>query len=152
MAMFKRAAVIVLASLYALAQAPGPVQAESIVKHAVNYAKKNGMDKLIAQPHQTDGRFQVGTGSALYLFIYDQTGVCKAIGYNSQALVGVNRIDVKDPAGKPYVRDLIALAKAKGAGWVDYQYPNPLHDNKIEPKTSYVELCDGLVVGCGVYK
>ena len=110
------------------------------------------MDKLIAQTNQTDGRFHVGTGSALYLFIYDQNGLCKAIGYNSQPLVGTNRIELKDSDGKFFLREMINLAKTKGHGWVDYRYANPLHDNKIEPKTSYVEMMDGLVLGCGVYK
>lgn len=144
-------AVPLLSCLTLTAQAPTPAQAENLVKKAVAYAKQNGMDKLIDQTNQGDGRFHVGTGSQLYIFIYDLTGVCKAIGFNTTTFVGKNRWDVKDPDGKFFLRELISTAKTKGSGWVDYKYPNPLN-NKVEQKTSYVEWVDGLVVGAGVYK
>lgn len=135
----------------ALAQSPSPTQAENLVKHAVAYAKQNGMAKLVEQTNQGDGRFHVGSGSQLYIFIYDQNGICKAIGFNTQQFVGVNRIDLKDPDGVYFLREMVKIAKSKGSGWVDYKYPNPL-SNKVEQKTSYVELVDGLIVGAGVYK
>jgi cytochrome c len=144
-------AVPLLSCLTVMAQAPTPVQAENLVKKAVAYAKQNGMDKLIDQTNQADGRFHAGSGSQLYIFIYDPAGVCKAIGYNTAKFVGVNRWDIKDPDGKYFLREIIATAKTKGSGWVDYKYPNPLN-NKVEQKTSYVEWVDGLVVGAGIYK
>jgi signal transduction histidine kinase len=134
-----------------MAQSPSPAQAENLVKRAVAFAKQNGMEKLIEQTNQGDGRFHVGSGGQLYIFIYDQTGICKAIGYNTLPLVGVNRIGLKDPDGKFFLREMIKLAVSRGTGWVDYKYPNPIN-NKVEQKTSYVELVDGLIVGAGVYK
>ena len=151
MSCYKYLAVPLLSCLTLLAQAPTPVQAEKLVKKAVAYAKENGMDKLIDQTNQGDGRFHVGSGSQLYIFIYDQAGVCKAIGYNTATFVGKNRIDIKDPDGKFFLREIINTAKAKGHGWVDYKYPNPT-SNKIEQKTSYLEMVDGLVIGAGIYK
>jgi cytochrome c len=148
---FRCLPMAVLVCSMAVAQSPNPTQAEKLVKHAVDYAKQNGMAKLIEQTNQTDGRFHVGSGGQLYIFLYDQTGICKAIGFNTTPLVGVNRIDLKDPDGKYFLREMIKMAVTKGNGWVDYKYPNPLN-NKIEQKTSYVELVDGLVIGAGVYK
>jgi signal transduction histidine kinase len=46
---------------------------------------------------------------------------------------------------------MIKIAVSKGSGWVDYKYPDPIN-NKVEQKTSYVELVDGLIIGAGVYK
>ena len=77
-------------------------------------------------------------------------GVCKAIGFDTQALVGKNRLAFKDSDGKPFVRNLITLAKTQGHGWVDYKKMDPL-THKVEAKTSYIELFDGLVIGAGVY-
>jgi signal transduction histidine kinase len=144
-------ALAALTCIQAGAQAPTPAQAEKLVQAAVGYAKQNGMEKLIQQTNQGDGRFHVGAGSQLYIFIYDLNGVCKGIGFNSPALVGVNRSDLKDPDGKFFIREILATAKTKGKGWVDYRYPNP-QTNKVEPKTSYVELYEGYVIGSGVYK
>jgi signal transduction histidine kinase len=140
-----------LPCVMASAQAPNAAQAEALVKQAVAFAKQNGMDKLIQETNQGSGKFHVAAGSELYIFIYDQQGVVKAIGYNTAALVGKSRIDMKDPDGKMVIRELINVAKTKGSGWVDYKYPDPT-DNKVKQKTSYVELSDGLIIGSGVYK
>jgi len=87
----------------------------------------------------------------MYLFVYDQAGICKAIGFNSVELVGKDRSGLKDPDGKMIVKDMLALGKAKGKGWVDYKYPDPV-SGKMLAKTSYVEMHEGLLFGCGIYK
>jgi cytochrome c len=140
-----------LPCMVAAAQSPTPAQAEALVKQAVAFAAQNGLDKLIAETNQGTGKFHVASGGELYIFIYDLDGVVKAIGYNTAALVGKNRIDMKDPDGKMVIRELIAVAKGKGKGWVNYKYPNPVN-NKVEEKTSYVELASGVIIGSGVYK
>jgi signal transduction histidine kinase len=150
------AASLVLATLTSLsataqAPAPTPAQAEKLVQAAVAYAKQNGIEKLIQQTNQADGRFHVGAGSQLYIFIYDLNGVCKGIGFNSAAIVGVNRWDLKDPDGKFFIREIVATAKNKGKGWVDYKYPNP-QSGKVDQKTSYVEMFEGAIIGSGIYK
>ena len=144
-------AALVLPSVLAWSQAPEPAKAEKLVKAAVAFAKANGMNRLIMETNQADGRFHVGSGSQLYIFIYDQAGVCQAIGFDTAKYVGKNRIGIQDPTGKFFLKEIIATAKGKGSGWVDYKYPNP-QTNAVEDKTSFVELCDNLVVGAGVYK
>jgi len=141
----------VLPCIMATAQSPTPAQAESLVKRAVNYAKTNGIEKLIQQTNQANGVFHVGSGGEMYLFVYDQAGICKAIGFNSVELVGKDRSGLKDPDGKMIVKDMLALGKAKGKGWVDYKYPDPV-SGKMLAKTSYVEMHEGLLFGCGIYK
>jgi cytochrome c len=125
-------------------------KAQALVKEAVAFAKKNGKEALLKETNQGQGRFHVKGGEDLYIFIYDMTGVCQAIGFQSQ-MVGVNRWGLKDPDGKFFLQDMINVAKTKGSGWVDYKYPNPT-TGKILNKTSYVEFLDGWVVGCGIYK
>jgi len=126
-------------------------KAERLVKAAVAFANANGVDKLIQQTNNADGRFHVGSGSQLYIFVYEFSGVCRAIGYDTQKLVGVNRWDLKDPDGKFFLREIIAMAKGKGSGWIDYKYTNP-QTGRIQAKTSYVERVGDLVVGAGIYK
>lgn len=125
-------------------------QAQALVKEAVAFAKAQGKDALLKETNQGSGRFHVKSGEALYIFVYDLTGTCLAIGFQGN-MVGVNRWNAKDPDGKFFLQEIIQTAKAKGSGWVDYKYPNP-KSGKVEQKTSYVEFFDGLVVGCGIYK
>jgi signal transduction histidine kinase len=133
------------------AQAPSSTQAVALVKSAVAFAKQNGLAKLIQETNDSKGRFHVATGGELYIFIYDERGMCKAIGYNTAALVGKSRIDLRDPDGLMIVRELIKIAQTKGKGWFDYKYPNPL-TGQNDQKTSYLESYEGVLIGCGIYK
>ena len=142
---------ICLPCMMAFAQRPTSAQAVALVKQAVAFAKQNGIAKLIQETNLENGKFHVATGGELYIFIYDERGVVKAIGFNTAALVGKSRIDLKDPDGVMIVRELINVAQNKGKGWVDYKYPNPT-TNQNEQKTSYLEFYEGAIIGSGVYK
>lgn len=142
---------LALPGVVAMAQSSEAPKAEALVKQAVAFAKANGVDKLLQETNNGSGKFHVAAGSDLYIFVYDMEGTVKAIGYNTAALVGKNRIDMKDPDGKMVIQELIKVAKSKGKGWVDYKYPDP-SDNKVKGKSSYVELYEGLVIGAGIYK
>jgi signal transduction histidine kinase len=137
--------------MLSFAQTPTSAQAVALVKQAVAYAKQNGIAKLIQETNTATGKFHVATGGELYIFIYDERGTVKAIGYNTAALVGKNRIDLKDPDGVMIVKELVNLAQTKGKGWVDYKYPNP-STGQNEQKTSYMEFYEGAIIGSGVYK
>ena len=151
MSFIQYAGAFVLPCLMASAQSTNATKAEALVKQAVAFAKANGVDKLLQETNNGSGKFHVAVGSDLYIFIYDQQGVVKAIGYNTGALVGKNRIDMKDPDGVMVIQGLLKLANTKGKGWFDYKYPDPT-DNKVKGKSSYVELYEGLVIGSGIYK
>ena len=86
----------------------------------------------------------------LYPFIHDMNGVNLAHGARP-ALIGKNLIDLKDQDGKYLIREMVAIAKASGKGWIDYKWPNPLN-NKIEDKSSYIEAMGNYFVGVGIYR
>ena len=58
---------------------------------------------------------------------------------------------MRDPDGTYYVKERIEIVKAKGKGWQDYKFSNPV-TKKIEHKTAYVEKAGDLIFGCGAYK
>ena len=58
-----------------------------------------------------------------YLFVYDMTGTQVVIPTQPQ-LEGKNRIDLKDPTGLYFVRDMISIAQ-KGGGVGRLMYPRP---------------------------
>ena len=124
--------------------------AKALVKSAIAYAKSDGMQKLIFETNNPKGRFHVQADGDLYIFVYDDKGTCHGQGFRGN-LIGVNRWTAKDPDGVPYIQDIIKTGLTKGGGWTDYKYLSPT-TGKIEPKTTYVESVNGMVVGCGIYK
>uniref|UniRef100_UPI0030D7A15D methyl-accepting chemotaxis protein n=2 Tax=Pseudomonas sp. RL_15y_Pfl2_60 TaxID=3088709 RepID=UPI0030D7A15D len=67
-------------------------------------------------------------------------------------LEGQNLSTFKDPDGKALFNEMVSIAKAKGAGQVDYRWPKPGASEPV-PKISYVQLFEpwGWIIGSGVY-
>ena len=128
-------------------QAQSKSDAEAMVKKAIAFAKAQGMEKALAEISKPGGSFTKGE---LYVFVYDLNGTVKAHGQNAK-LVGKEMLQAKDPDGTFYVKEHIALVKGKGHGWQDYKFSNPV-SKKIEAKMAYVELFEGMIFGCGIYK
>jgi signal transduction histidine kinase len=143
--------LIVLPFLAAQAQPPYPPKAEAMVRHAIAYAKQYGIEEAIQQTNRPQGIFHVGNGSGWFLFIYDQTGILKAMGYRPEDGVGKNQMDRKDLNGKRYVRAFIETAMTHERGWVDYN-DTSVPGDRMAPITTYVERYGNLVFGCGVYR
>jgi signal transduction histidine kinase len=131
------------------AQEATPAETEGLVKEAIAFAKANGREAAFKEITRIGGRFHKH-GGELYVFVYDMDGKVLAHGQGASK-VGVNQMKAKDPDGVAFVEDRIKLAKTKGKGWHDYKYLNP-KDGKKEPKTSYIEVWDGLIFGAGIYK
>lgn len=142
-----------LVPLLTLTLAPLPLhadekaEAEAMVKAAIAFAKAKGRDAALKEISNGKGQFRKGE---LYVFVYDLEGKVLAHGGDVRR-VGTLQIQGKDPDGRFYVKERIELAKTKGKGWQDYKFLNPV-DGKVEAKTSYIELHDGMIFGCGVYK
>lgn len=86
----------------------------------------------------------------LYVFVINFEGVTVAHGGN-KALVGKSLAMLKDADGKPFIQEMIKLARDAGTGWVEYKWANPA-TKKIEPKASYVKKVGDTLVGVGIYK
>ncbi|MBI1751053.1 MAG: cache domain-containing protein [Acidobacteria bacterium] len=122
-------------------------EAEAMVKKAIGAAKAEGRDKVLSGISKPNGPFSKGS---LYVFVYDMNGKVMAHGQNAK-MVGKDMLEVTDPDGVAYVKERIALVKAKGKGWQNYKFSDPV-SKKIEKKTAYVEGWEGLIFGCGVYR
>lgn len=134
----------------ALAQDQKPTQedAQAITLKAADLIASKGLEAA-AQVFNADGEFKRGE---IYVNVIDFTGVWKVYPPRPTG-VGQSVINVKDPDGKFIVQDILAVAKDKGEGWVEYRWLNPA-SNKIEPKVTYVKRVPGqeLVAYVGVYK
>lgn len=146
------ASLLIVAGLIAVpasAQDATPAEAEALVKAAIGFAKANGKEAAFKEITRAGGAFHKHAGE-LYVFVYDLNGKVVAHGQGASK-IGINQINARDPDGREFVRDRVQLATTKGKGWHDYKYRNPA-SNKLENKTSYIELWDGLIFGAGIYK
>jgi signal transduction histidine kinase len=130
----------------ALAAAPTKDEVVAVVKKAVEFYKANGKEKALTEFNKKDGLFAKGED---YIDVHDLNGVCVAHPI-SPAKVGLNRMDQSDSAGKFYVKDLVDAAKQKPSGWIEYVMKNPT-TGKLENKTAYWEMHDGLIFKAGTY-
>ncbi len=125
-----------------------PENAKALVKKAVTFYHQNGRQRLLQELSDPQGPFRKGD---LYAFAYDRTMTMLAHPVNPK-LVGQNLQDKKDwGGGKLFREEMREVALSAGSGWVDYEYENPL-SKVIEPKTTYVELADDLIICAGAYK
>jgi signal transduction histidine kinase len=142
------ATVLCLSCTGALAAEPTQKDAIAMTERGAAVVKAKGKEELMKLITAKDPEFVQG---ALYIDMRDvKTGIVLAHPYNP-SIVGKDLTDVPDANGKKYRREIIELAAAKGKGWVDYQYKNPT-TGKIEPKTTYILLVDGVVLEAGLYK
>jgi cytochrome c len=140
-------------SAFGASEAPIRDDAKALVKQAVAFAKENGRGKFFDEVRNPNGKFHYkeGTKKGLYIFVYDEKGVVLAHGVRLE-LTGRNRWNDQDPDGKYWIRDWTKLVHKSGSGWIKYKEYNPANNNKIMDKWSYVELVDGMIIGCGIYE
>jgi cytochrome c len=142
------ATALTLSCAGALAAEPTEKDAIAMAERGAAMVKAKGKEEVMKRITAKDPDFVQGS---LYIDMRDvKTGIVLAHPYNP-SIVGKDLTDVPDANGKKYRREIIELAAAKGKGWVDYQYKNPT-SGKIEPKTTYILLVDGVVLEAGLYK
>jgi cytochrome c len=143
------AAALVLAVPVAQAStSPSEKDAIAMVEKGAAVIKKQGKAEMVRLINAKDPQFVQGE---LYIDMRDlNSGIVLAHPINP-SIVGKDLVDVPDPSGKKYRREIINLAQNKGKGWVDYHYKNPT-TGKIEPKTTYILRVDDVVLEAGIYK
>jgi cytochrome c len=123
-------------------------EAKLLVEKAAVYHQAQGKEATLKELNNPQGQFVKGD---LYVFAYALAdGVVIAHPTNPK-LVGKNMIDIPDPDGKLFRKEIWEVAKAKGAGWVDYKYLNP-ESKKVERKTTFCLKIGDLILNCGAYK
>ncbi|SCW94922.1 MULTISPECIES: methyl-accepting chemotaxis protein [unclassified Pseudomonas] len=86
-----------------------------------------------------------------YFWINDLTPVMIMHPTNPK-LEGQNLSAIRDPNGYALFNEMVAIAKSKGAGMINYLWPKPGAEAPVG-KTSYVQLFEpwGWIIGSGVY-
>ena len=122
-------------------------EAEAMVHKAIDFTKANGLEKTLNEINNPAGSL---VDRDLYIAVADQEGKALAHGGNPR-MIGKDLSALKDMNGKQIYKEVIAVARAKGKGWVDYTWPNPV-TQKLEAKTTYLEKFQDVIFVCGAYK
>jgi cytochrome c len=120
-----------------------PEEAEAMVAKAAVYLKSVGPEKAFAEFNAKDGPWH---DRDLYVTVADSHGVAMANGAN-QGLIGKTVLDLKDPDGKPFLRETLAI---RDTGSVSFRWLNPV-SHALETKTMYVVRVGDYTVGVGAY-
>ena len=124
-----------------------PKEAEAMVKKGVAYIKSHPHEQAFIDISNPKGEF---VDRDLYLAVYRNDGMSLAHGFN-QKMVGKNLMDLRDADGKEYWRERFEWAKTKASFWQDLKFVDPL-TRKIEPKSTYCERLEDMLVCGGIYK
>jgi cytochrome c len=124
-------------------------EATAMVAAAVAHVKKVGADKAFDDFTNDKASWNK---KDLYVFAFDMDANWKAHGVNAK-LVGKNLINLKDQAGKEFIKEFIAVANGKGEGWVDYEWAHPV-SKAVEGKTTLIKRVPGtdFAVAVGIYR
>ena len=122
-----------------------------IVGHYVAEAKAGRMTTEQAQAAALAALKAVRYGGSEYLWVNDMRARMIMHPIKPE-LDGKDLAEFKDPSGKKLFSDFVATVAAQKAGFVDYLWPKPGHEQPVS-KVSYVQGIDdwGWVVGSGIY-
>jgi len=135
------------ATLPAWSAGASKADAQSQVSAAIAHYKKAGHEPTIKDLN-TSAEWKT---KGMNVIVTDFKGVVLASSLNDK-LVGKNTYEIKDPAGKAFVKEFISTAQ-KGEGWIDYQFINP-ESKKLEERSMFVKRLPGFdgFVGVAITK
>ncbi|GGC97734.1 cache domain-containing protein [Undibacterium terreum] len=141
-------ALSLAASVAAHAEPASKDAAVALVDKAVANVKKKGVEAACKDFADPSGGYIQGE---LYVFVQDTQAkmICHA---TNAKMNGKDLSQLKDADGKQFAKAMSDLAVAKGTGWVDYQWVNPV-TKELEPKSSYIKrVNDTVLLGVGIYR
>ncbi|MGN7738412.1 methyl-accepting chemotaxis protein [Pseudomonas sp. 22526] len=125
--------------------------ANGVLAYFQGLESAGSLDRATAQKQALSAIRGLRYDQSDYFWINDLTPVMVMHPANPK-LDGQNLSAIRDPDGFAVFNEMVAIAKAKGAGMVNYRWPKPGASEAVQ-KTSYVQLFQpwGWIIGSGVY-
>jgi len=125
--------------------------ANGVLAYFQGLESAGSLDRVTAQKQALSAIRNLRYDQSDYFWINDLTPVMVMHPTNPK-LDGQNLAAIRDPDGFAVFNEMVAIAKAKGAGMVNYRWPKPGASEPVQ-KTSYVQLFQpwGWIIGSGVY-
>jgi hypothetical protein len=144
--LFVSFAAAMLARAGQAAEPATPAEAKALAEKAADHFKAVGPDKAIADFIDPAAGY---VDRELFVVVYDPANKIQG-SYGVPALRGKDATLMKDVEGKEFGKEIIALAKTNGSGWVDYRMTNPV-TKKVAQKKSWVIGTGGYVLFVGAF-
>ena len=138
--------IVTLLSCLSVNAEPCEKDAIALAEKGAQFIKTHGKEEMIARINRKDPMFYHGS---LYLAMRDMRGI--TIAHPTTALIGKDFLDVPDADGKAFRHEMVAVARERGKGWVDYKFRNP-ETGKVAPKSTYVLRVGDVALEAGIYK
>lgn len=122
-------------------------EAKKMVTKAVTYLKTQGKERAFSAFCNTQGQFRKGE---IYVFVIDMNADILAHG-GKRKMIGKGSFDLMDRDGKYFLKEIVADAKIKTNGWIDYKWTNPV-TRRVEQKTTYFQKMDDVILCSGSYR
>ncbi len=117
-------------------------EAKALALKAASFIKETGKDKALPELQSPTGRFAAQLkANKLTLGVNDFKGI-NLVNTSFPALVGTSNTELKDPNGKPFIKDAIEIAKTKGGGWMEFAFTDPA-TKKIGRNKAWVQRVEG---------
>ena len=113
---------------------------------AVAFLQHNGAQKAFDAFNDPKGSFIY---APYYVFVVGTDGTMVANGGTQLPLVGKSALDLRDAAGKPLIRDLLALAAQTPSGSISYRLLN--EHNNVELKAGLYSKVGAYILSIGYY-
>ncbi len=120
--------------------------AVALVERGAEFIRAYGKEEIIRKINSKSPEFIRGS---LYLAIRDLRGI--TVAHPTVALVGKDLLEVPDADGKLFRQEMLALAKGRGLGWVDYKFRNP-ETGTVQAKHTYVLRVGDVALEAGYYR
>ncbi|AJQ95699.1 cache domain-containing protein [Gynuella sunshinyii] len=140
----------VLASWAQVAMASNEDRALELIDRAIAHIEANGIDQAKKDFMDPNGGFQDGE---LYVFVINYEGMM-LIHSKTAALNGRDVLNMKDPTGTYFTKDMIAAVKQHPEGAeTEYMWPHP-ETKKLSKKLAYSKKIPSMdaFVSVGVYQ
>ena len=121
--------------------------AKELVDKAIAFYSRIGKRIALAEFTNRNGPF---VHDEMYLFVLNPRGTMLAHGVNDK-FVGEDFLGLSDSDGKFFIKEIVNTANAKGSGWVEYTWYQPMTKQWL-PKIVYFKKVDDLIICSGVYK
>lgn len=121
----------------AAAQQPTPGEVKELALRAVGLIEERGLD-MAREAFNREGEYRFGE---IWVNVVDFKGV-RLIYPPRPSGIGHSALDVKDADGRALVREIIAVARDRGEGWVKYSRLDP-QSKRIEPRIGFVKRIPG---------
>jgi hypothetical protein len=139
-------AVAIVARAGHAAEPATPAEAKALAEKAADHFKAVGPDKAIADFMDPAAGY---VDRELFVVVYDPANKIAA-SYGVAALRGKDATLMKDVEGKEFGKEIIAVARNNGSGWVEYRMTNPV-TKKVALKKSRVIGIDGYALFVGAF-